>query len=150
VGLGDLEFFRRHADALFPERPGAPEVAPGDAGAPGPAGSAAAGRLRLRGLAQSRAQPARPRRPAHPAAPPPPPPHPPPPTPHPTHTPAGWKPLLQRELPGRLTFSAWSRPLPCGGTEYLSRTLQAGASAREVLDFYLDDGYRPRWAWAGA
>ena len=55
--------------------------------------------------------------------------------------------MLQRELPGQLRFCAWWRPLPCGGgSEYLSRTLQAGASAHELLDFYLDDGYRPRWA----
>jgi hypothetical protein len=62
---------------------------------------------------------------------------------------AGWQLLLQREVPGSLHFTSWCRTLPCGGTEYLSRTIGAEASAHEVLDLYLDDGFRPRWVWSG-
>jgi hypothetical protein len=59
-----------------------------------------------------------------------------------------WEPLFTDLDAGHgLTFSAWRRaggPGP-GGTEYRMAGLQAGCTAEEATDFFLDDAHRMSW-----
>lgn len=57
-----------------------------------------------------------------------------------------WKILHRDKAVGTgVTYSAWWRALPGNHTEYRTQTIVEGASAEEMMDFYLDDPHRQKW-----
>jgi len=61
------------------------------------------------------------------------------------HTGGPWEIMMKKEIPGLVRYTAWRRSLRNGSTEYKSVTLSGGVSAKEFMDFYLDDAWRPKW-----
>jgi hypothetical protein len=58
---------------------------------------------------------------------------------------SAWERMMEKDLPGRLRYTAWRRTLPDGKTEYKSVTVAPDAQPEEVMDLFLDDGYRREW-----
>lgn len=56
-----------------------------------------------------------------------------------------WQIVLDKDVPNFVRYTAWRRTLPDGKTEYKSITIAPDATAREFMDFYLDDDFRPVW-----
>uniref|UniRef100_A0A7R9V0B3 START domain-containing protein n=1 Tax=Chlamydomonas euryale TaxID=1486919 RepID=A0A7R9V0B3_9CHLO len=56
-----------------------------------------------------------------------------------------WEPMMDKEMPNQLKYTAWRRVLPNGKTEYKSTTIVPDATAQEFTDLYFDDSFRPEW-----
>ena len=53
-----------------------------------------------------------------------------------------WELMMDKDLPGKLKYTAWRRTLPDGKTEYKSVTIAPDAQPEEIMDLFLDDDFR--------
>jgi hypothetical protein len=53
-----------------------------------------------------------------------------------------WELMMDKDLPGKLKYTAWRRTLPDGKTEYKSVTVAPDSQPEEIMDLFLDDDYR--------
>jgi hypothetical protein len=58
---------------------------------------------------------------------------------------SAWEKMMDKDLPGRLKYTAWRRTLPDGKTEYKSVTIAPDAQPEEVMDLFLADDFRREW-----